>query len=197
MMLKNYTNPAKRHGSFVFWLNAVLIMGIALGSFFGNPYNISSPLVNQFFSPVYSGNTPVEVFSNTFMSLFFFVLTAFLSGMSAIGQPVGILLLLYRGFGIGISTMSLYCQKGLSAVPAVVTLVLPKAIFSSAVSVLAVRELLRLSCRVMKFVTSGESTVSEEKSFRLYCVKFAVLCGMCVAISVADAVANYLFAGFV
>ena len=96
MMLKNYTDSTRRHGSSVFWLNAVLIAGIALGSFFGNPYNISSPLVNQFFSPVYSGNTPVEVFSNTFMSLFFFVLTAFLSGMSAIGQPVGIILLLYR-----------------------------------------------------------------------------------------------------
>lgn len=174
-------------------LYATVTAGIFIGAVYGTGHTVTSPFIHQYFLPQYSGGTVYEVFRNTFLSLSVFVATAFLMGMSAVGQPFGLLMLLYRGFGIGVAVSSSYLSKGLHGVPTVLVLILPECLAVTAISVLAVRELMRLSKSMLTFMISDSSHT--EKTFRLYCVEFLVLVAVSLVIAVLATVLNYAFAG--
>lgn len=176
-------------------LMLVLVIGIAVGGFFTD---ISpTPFLHQYFSPLFSGDTLAEVFRNTFVSLLLFLAAAFLAGLSAFGQISGILMLFYRGFGIGISTALMYAEYGAGALPSVLVLLLPKVLLSTGISVLAVREMIRSSGMLLKYVVNDGSQEHDRKFFRLYCLKFAVLVFLSFAAAVLDSLMNYLLAGFI
>ncbi|MBR1593085.1 MAG: stage II sporulation protein M [Ruminococcus sp.] len=190
-----YTDFAKKRNRGFFLMTLAVIAGTAIGSFNYGAGDI--PFLHQYFSPVYSGNTLTDVFGNTFMSLALFSAGAFIMGMFALGQPFGVLLLMYRGYGIGISASMMYYTMGFGAVPAVMILLLPKAVCTVIVSMLAVRELMRSSCMIFRYITGRGGDEPERRFFRLYCIKFAVIILISALISAADALMNYLFAKLV
>ena len=71
-------------------------------------------LVHQFFMPLYGGNTLFAVMKNTFFSVAAVLIAAFIGGLSAVGQPLGAALLMYRGFGIGLSAAMIFLELKLS-----------------------------------------------------------------------------------
>ncbi|MBO5103639.1 MAG: hypothetical protein J6B74_01055 [Ruminococcus sp.] len=188
----NYTETKKRHLGFFLLCTAVSV-GILAGAVYGSGHSAENPLIHQYFSPAHCGNTIYEVFRNTSLSLLLFVGTAFLFGISSFGQPVGIIMLIYRGFGIGASTACEYINKGMHAMPSVLLLILPECIAVTLISVLAVRELIRSANSLFLYLTADVS--HSEKNFRLYCLKFAVLAVISVIISVFATVMNYIFSG--
>ncbi|MDE5772201.1 MAG: stage II sporulation protein M [Ruminococcus sp.] len=188
----NYTETRKRQLSF-FLLCAVVSVGILFGAVYGSGHSAESPLVHQYFSPAHCGGTVYEVFRNTLISLSLFVGTAFLLGVSAFGQPLGIIMLIYRGFGIGAAAVSEYVTKGMHAMPSVILLILPECTAVTIISVLAVRELMRSANSLFLYVTADVS--HSERTFKLYCLKFAVLIIISVIISVFSTVMNYIFSG--
>lgn len=175
-------------------LYLLVIIGIVIGSVYAGKNGQSENVaVHQYFMPLYCGNTLFAVMRNTFLSVSAVIFAAFIGGFSAIGQPLGIALLVFRGFGIGASAAMMYSLFGARAVGGVMVLILPKAIVSIILSVLAVRELFRLSGAVFAFVVKGESRDDNRRSFRLYCIKFAVLALIALLVSVSDAALNYFF----
>ena len=70
-------------------------------------------------------------------------------------------------------------------------LILPKAVAVIIISVLAVRELFRSSGAIFAFIVRGDTHDDSRRSFRLYCIKFAVLTVISLLISIADAALNY------
>ncbi|MBR0142142.1 MAG: stage II sporulation protein M [Ruminococcus sp.] len=194
MMHEKYKDFTKKKNTGVFLMILAVIVGIVVGSLnFGAG---DKPVLHQYFSPVYSGNTLFDVFMNTFVSLALFAVTAFVTGLFVFGQPFGVLMLIYRGFGIGISVSMMYCEMGFGAIPAVIILLLPKALSAVFVSMLAVRELMRSSCTILRCIT-GRGESPEKKFFRLYCIKFAVILAVSAVISAADSLMNYIFAKLV
>ncbi|MBQ8961745.1 MAG: hypothetical protein IJ071_11130 [Ruminococcus sp.] len=176
-------------------LSLLIVAGIAAGTAFAaGKGNLSQAWAHQFFSPIFSGNTAAEVFRNTFLSSAAFITAAFFIGLSAAGQPFGAALALYRGFGIGASAAGMYLSEGASALPAVLVLLVPKALAVSAVSVLAVRELFRSSGTLLRFFLFGENG-ARRPSAKLYLIKYGVLMLLSLLISGADAAMNYFFAG--
>lgn len=174
-------------------LFATVTAGIIIGAIYGTGHSVTSPFIHQYLLPEYSGGTIYEVFRNTFISLGAFTGTAFLMGLSAFGQPVGLLMLLYRGFGIGVAVSSAYLSKGLHGIPTVLVLILPECIAVTFISVLAVRELMRLSKSMFMFMISDASHT--EKTFRLYCLEFLVLIFFSLITAVLATVFNYIFSG--
>ena len=155
----------------------------------------ASPLIHQYFAPQLCGNTLFEVFRNTLVTVSVFAAAAFFAGLSAFGQPVGLLMLVYRGFGIGASAAALYLAGGIHAIPAALLLLLPKALTASVTGILSAREAYRFSGRILTFACGTDEPERDSVALRLYCTKFLVLVLMALIISAADTLLNYLFAG--
>ena len=188
----NYSENDGRSKGFML-LFATVTAGILIGAVYGTGHSVTSPYIHQYLLPAYSGSTIYEVFRNTFVSLGAFTVMAFLMGLSAFGQPVGLLMLLYRGFGIGVAVSYAYLSKGLHGIPTVLVLILPECIAVTFISVLAVRELIRLSKSMFMFMISDASHT--EKTFRLYCLEFLVLILFSLVIAILATVCNYIFSG--
>ncbi|MBR1750672.1 MAG: hypothetical protein IJ740_07310 [Ruminococcus sp.] len=178
---------------------AALSAGVTLGALYfcrTTAPAVQTPFLHQYFSPLLSGQTPAEVFRNTAASLLLFLAAAFISGLCAAGQPIGAALLIYRGFGIGLSAAQLYSVRGAAAIPAAAVLFLPKALAAEGTAGLAVRELIRSSNGLLRYLVTGQPPEEgESRSLRMYCVRFAVLAAISLFIAAADAVLSYLFSG--
>ena len=183
----------------LFLLNTAVIAGIAVGAVIAAKGGENLKLeekwwLHQFFAPIYSGNTLLAVFRNTFLSSAAFLAVFFLLGFFSIGQPIGVALLIYRGVGIGASAAEMYILSGVSAVPSVMALLLPKALVLSFAASLGVREMLRLSCTQFAFVFRDELPDEKMKrTVKLYCIRFLVLVVLVMLAAVVDSAVNYLF----
>ena len=119
---------------------------------------------------------------------------AMLLGFFAIGQPLAIFLLGYRGVGIGVSVSMMYMTSGMSSMPTLLILLLPKALALSFTASLAVRETLRLSGVQFKFLFNDDSADDNmQKVIKLYFIKFIVLTAITFVIAVLDSLMNYFF----
>jgi hypothetical protein len=171
-----------------------IIIGVAIGSFITVKHDISGSIwVTQGFMSVAEDVSVYAVIKRDFLSLIFFVSAAFLLGMSAVGQPVGFAMLIYRGIGIGASSATVYALLGKRGLMHIAVLILPKALAFSAVSILAVRELIRSSNLLFGFVFKRDIRDDNRNSIRLYAIKFLVLIIMSLLISAADGGAVYLY----
>lgn len=179
----------------LFLLNSAAVIGIIIGAIIAvADYGNESIWLHQYFSPMHSGNTLIEVFRNTFLSSLLFLCCNFTLGMSAIGQPLGVGLLIYRGVGIGFSVAFMYMQSGFEAIPAVLLLVMPKAVVIIFLSSLAIREMLKLSAGLFRCVFRDSSADTQNsRTFRLYCIKFTVIAAVLLLVSVLDSALNYFF----
>jgi hypothetical protein len=176
-----------------------VIVGITVGAFLRAAHEIDWNLqekwwLHQFFSPYYSGNTLFEVFKNDFL-LSAIVLSAVLSfGFFAIGQPLGVMILIMRGVGIGVSIADIYIQSGTDGILPVLVMVIPKAVVLSFILSLAVREMFRMSYSLLVFLfRNGSFDEKIRQNVRLYFIRFAVLFILSTVVAVADAAANYFF----
>lgn len=168
-------------------LCAAVSAGMIAGSVYGAAHPHGLPLIlHQCFLPGESGTGFLTVTRNTFFSSALFIAAAYLAGLSALGQPVGIALLIYRGFGIGASSASLYSSEGAGAAFKVTLQLMPAALALTGVAILAVRELLRTSTAVLRLWTAGELKDEKLIDLRLYSVKYAVLLLLSAIISLAD-----------
>lgn len=191
-----YISGTEKKNSGFFLLCITEIIGILIGSYIAVS-DIDTDLFQKYLCPVLSGGTLSEFFRYTFISSLIFIAAAFLSGLFAFGQPLGIALIIGKGAEIGLSAVMMYSVKGISALPAVFLLNLPKSVAVSVVMILAVREVIRSSMSVLHGLISDREYDSERADLKLYCIKFIVLIVIIFIISVADSLLNYIFAGIV
>lgn len=189
----SYISDSDKRKSGFFLLFTVEIIGIIIGSYIAVS-DIDTETIRSILCPTIDGATLIDIFKNTLVPSLIFIVSAFLCGVFAFGQPLGIALIIAEGAEIGLSVAFLYAEKGISALPAVLVLYIPKAVAFSFVAVLAVREVLRNSALIMGFVISAEHN-SEKISLKLYCTKFIVLTIIIFIISIADSLMNYVFSG--
>ena len=187
------TFNSTRSGTSCFVYVIFIIIGVAAGSFIAIKHSIvGSVWIEQGFMPV-TGCSVYAVIRNTFLSLTLFVSAAFLFGLSAVGQPFGLALLVYRGIGIGASVTTVYALMGKKALLRVLVLVFPKALAVTAISVLAVRETFRSSNYLLSYIAKRNERDDNRNSIKLYGLKFIVLILLSLLISAADGGINYLY----
>lgn len=187
------TNP-KNRTFFIFMISA-LAVGIIIGSFtaVSAEFLKDLPLANQYISPVFSGNTLLEIFRNTFLSVSGILAVIFCTGFFAAGQPLSFATLIYRGFGIGFSTAFTYMTFGKSGIYITLLFIVPKILATSVIIMLAVRESLKLSNIIYRYIFRETVQENMGKYIRLYCVKFIVLILLALITASADCGINYLF----
>jgi len=196
MIKKNnsMSSPDRRKMFFIL-MTAVITAGIAAGSCtaVSSDFLRNSPLANQYISPLFNGATLLEIIMNTFLSVSGILAVVFCTGFFAVGQPVAIMVLAYRGFGIGLSAAYTYMTFGKSGVYLTMLFIVPKIIATSVIIMLAVREAMKLSNIIYSYIFRDSPEDSMGRYIRLYCIKFIVLILFVFLTAIADSGINYFF----
>ena len=164
---------------FLYVLLAGFLTGIVLTAVF--PDRAASLWLDQGLSEQGVRYMLPGLFFRSFLPTFGLLLCCMLLGLSAFGQAGAILVLLYRGIGLGIAVSRSYLTWGLQGLPVVLFLQLPHSGVTSFLLLLAARETWRLSSRFAAFVChhSGE----EGEPLRYYWIRFFVLTLLLLLIS--------------
>ncbi|MGN0590673.1 stage II sporulation protein M [Ruminococcus sp.] len=177
---------------FLYVLLAGFLTGIVLTAVF--PDRAASSLwLDQGLSEQVVRCTLPGLFFRSFLPTFGLLLCCMLLGLSAFGQAGAILVLLYRGIGLGIAVSRSYLNWGLQGLPVVLFLQLPHSGVTSFLLLLAVRETWRLSSRFAAFVChhSGE----EGEPLRYYWIRFFVLTLLLLLAAAGDSALTYCLSG--
>ena len=138
-----------------------------------------------------------RVLLGTLSSSTLFLAVVFLSGLCAVGQPVALCALLVRGMGFGVVLSRLYSAFAVRGVLWSLALVLPNAVVSGTVLVLAVREAVSLSNVYVCFSLSDRQENGLKETVRIYCAKFLVLEAVLALSAGVDCIVTYVMKGFV
>lgn len=193
MLLKRavYTSDESKNSRFLI-LCFVEIIGIAIGSYLAVHYESNEFLRKYFCAELYGGKA-LEIFGSSVLILTIFLGTAFFLGLFALGQPLGIVLLMCMGGKLGCSIALLYSEKGINAVPAVLLLYLPRTAAVSVVALLATREVFRNSSYLLRSMLG----TADPPNLKSFCIRFLVLFAAALIISAFESLLNYFFGGFV
>jgi len=175
-------------------MTAVMTLGIIIGSCCAvySDSLANSVIANQYISPLLNGNTLLEIIKNTFISVCAILGVIFCTGFFAVGQPLSVAALIYRGFGIGFSSALTYITFGKSGIYISIIFIVPKILATSVIIMLAVRESMRLSNIIYGYIFRESCQENMGKYIRLYCIKFIVLIFFVLLTALADCGINYL-----
>ncbi|MDO4944633.1 MAG: hypothetical protein Q4E74_05450 [Ruminococcus sp.] len=134
-----------------------------------------------------------QIMVSSFSGATAFLAAAFICGLCAVGQPLGLCILLVRGMGLGLTLAQLYSAYGKSGMLYSAGLVLPGAAVSTLALVFAVREAVSLSNIYLRISLSGRQENGLLDTVRLYGAKFLVLISALAASAGIDCLCNFLF----
>ena len=99
----------------------------------------------------------------------------FVSGMCIIGHPVCIATLLYKGIEAGISLSLAYSNDNIGSFFILILHIILDVVVSTFVLVLASKEGIRFSNKLLKIVISNRIEDDLNKNIKLYLLKFIIL----------------------
>lgn len=126
----------------------------------------------------------LQVFLSSFIGVGAMVLAAFFLGFCALSQPVELLLVAFRGLGLGVCVRGVYLSTNVMTSMAAF---LPYAILSTGVLVLAAKEAFGLSMQYLRLSATTENRLGIKNEIRDYTAKFTIYTLMLAALAMADA----------
>ena len=138
-------------------------------------------------SPIEGGiqGSVSELFSSCFSS-FCLLALLFLTGLSACGAPVSVLVPVFFGLGLGM-TEAYYYGFGAGGVAFVALLVLPHSLVTAAALLMGCAESLRMSLLIAgQLLPNAANCGGLWQDFRLYCMRFLLLVGVAFGAGVLD-----------
>lgn len=161
----------------MFFLFLMLIAGVALGTvaviLAENTEIFKQYMVHGGLLPERGGVIHNFVYYSS--GILIFVSFMFVFGFCAIGQPATLAFLILRGFSIGCSVSVLYMEFGKSAIAEALTLIVPFAVLTGFVMILAARESIKFSNYFAAYAIKNESSGGKGNVLRLYLVKYFVI----------------------
>jgi Integral membrane protein DUF95. len=178
---------------------AFLIAGMVLGALFARNADFSAlgKLDFLFYSnfktravqPFYS------VFSASFASSFLFIAFCFLCGLSMWGLFIIPAALVFRGFGLGLTSGYLYSSYGGSGILFNLAVIMPGAFICCLAILLAAREGVRFSRRIAHCGTSSQNGTISRTNIKLYLLRFGAILGIAFLAALADLFFSACFSG--
>ena len=168
-----------------------LIVGIAIGTLIGMKLSESeiSGLAETSFLK-YRGEQ-VESFLSFFTSSATYVVVVFLMGFCAVFQPLEILLVAFKGLGLGLMAQSVYTGDD---VLSKLILFLPFAVLSSGILIFQAGDAVSMSARYFLISITTENRLGMANEFREYIFRFFIHLLSCAVISVLGCLAlNVMF----
>ncbi len=175
-----------------------LITGMVLGSIFAKniDFSVLSKLDFLFYSNIKTRSVQpfLSVFTASFASSFLFVLFCFLCGLSIWGMFIIPVVLVFRGFGLGLTSGYLYSSYGGNGILFNLIVILPGAFICCIAILLAAREGSRFSRRIAAG-GKGQGGIISRSNIRLYLLRFGAILGIAFLSAVTDLILSACFAG--
>ncbi len=134
-----------------------------------------------------------EIMINSFCEPFVILLICFFLGLSAVAHPIEYAVPVFHGFGTGVSLAGIYDMYGIKGVGMSAVMIIPGTIISSFAVIIAVREALNMSTDICA-VSITKNPVPAKIDFRLYFIKYVILCAMVVVAALAESAAVFFLA---
>lgn len=131
---------------------------------------------------------------NSFSGAFLLLTVCFLLGFCTIAVPAEIFLPMFKGLGTGIAIAGMYGKYGVRGMAAAAVFVIPEAVMTSLVLIMASREAARFSAALYDAVF-GRSAERGSPDAKLYFTKFVILCVCLAASSLIDGAITFVSAG--
>lgn len=140
--------------------------------------------------------TFLESLVNSFAGTFILIFLCFIFGYSPLSEPLEYTILVFRGLGLGIVLADMYCSFSVYGIGFSVLLIIPNAVFTALLLLVAVREAVRMSHTVKQRVfcpVENEGSLN----FSLYRERFVVLLLGLATASLIDSLLTILITRFI
>ncbi len=135
------------------------------------------------------GKTLINSFSGGFLLL----TLCFLMGFCTIAVPAEMLVPLFRGLGTGAVIAGMYGKYGIPGTAAAAVLVIPNAVMTAFILIMASRESVRFSAALYRNAFGNDG---ERPDVKLYFTKFVILSVGLAVSSLADSLITFASAGW-
>lgn len=198
-MTDNHIPRSRKKDTLLITLSALYFFGVLVGTVLyctldGEKIKILDSLAGSFVAGRLN-HTFWQTLVNSFSGAFLLLLVCFLLGFSAVAQPLELLVPLFRGLGAGASIAGMYSSYGLAGAGAAAVLIVPNAVATAFVMIIAAREAVRFSFGLYRS-SFGRDRGGEPMDVKLYFTKFVILCAILAVSSLADSLLTFGLAGF-
>lgn len=143
------------------------------------------------------GEQPIlSTFLSSLSTSALYLISAFFLGFFAFGQPVCIFIMLFRGFGLGISMGQIYLHYQLNGFLYCLVLIAPVAVLFTLVLASALKDSVQMSNLFLAIFFPKLGTAAEG-ALKMYGTRYLVYAILAVVIASLDAGMNFLFSGIV
>lgn len=173
-------------------LVAALIVGILLGALLGGSISESS-LTFFSFGGVYDSKAGwLSVFLSYFVSSAAFVTASFLMGFCAVSHPLELLLVAFKGLGLGALARNIYSCTDIASR---ILLFVPFSVLSCGILILQSCDSVQMSTRYLSLSVTSENQIGMANEFRGYIFKFVLYLIACGVIAALNCLAMRLISG--
>ena len=193
---KRYIQKNKR---FVVML-AALVVGMCLGALIIRWQGTGqASQIDRLFAGYLSQRSAHNFFQTllfSFLSAFWFVLLAFLSGMFIFGAPVAVSIALFKGLGYGLYSGYLYAAHGLQGVSFCALILVPSGLISSLAVLVACKEAYTFSTKLLGVFRETPIRWQPREEMRRYALQFGLVLALVFVSALVDSVMTLLFFHF-
>ncbi|MBR1751686.1 MAG: stage II sporulation protein M [Ruminococcus sp.] len=122
-----------------------------------------------------------------------YMLTVYILGLCAVGQPFCLLVLVYRAVGFGCAMAQVFGSAGKEGFKEFIFLYFPEGAAALLILVLSARESLSMSGIILRRLLSDKSYDNTKEITKLYTVKFMILLSMCGICSLIQCVMTLVY----
>ncbi len=131
---------------------------------------------------------------SSFFSATLFIAAEFLLGLFALGQLPELLVLVYRGSGLGIILSQAYVNTDRNRIVLVILFIVPALVISCYSLALAAKEAVRMSSRMMTLLLVNKPCPGLLDHFKNYAVRFAAIEALTAVAAAVDCISSLLIA---
>lgn len=181
---------------------AVMVGAILLGTVLGTvsfclfPESMTEALASSArdYMSFRKGSDMAGILLNSFAVTSLFIASEFLLGFFALGMLPEVLVLIYRGCGLGIVLSQAYTGCSASERVIAALMIVPACVISCFALCLAAKEAVRLSGRLLVDLTAKENCRGELEYLKTYLVRFLALEAIAAVSAAVDCISSLLLA---
>lgn len=197
-MTDKHIHRSRKKDILLITLSALYFFGVLVGTVLyctldGDKMRVLDGLAGSFVAGRLN-HTFWQTLINSFSGAFLLLLVCFLLGFSAAAPPLELLVPFFRGLGAGASIAGMYSSYGLAGAAASAVLIVPNAVATAFVMIIAAREAMRFSFGLYR-AAFGRERGGEPMDVKLYFTKFVILCAILAVSSLADSLLTFGLAG--
>lgn len=143
------------------------------------------------------GQSILATFFSSLSTSFIYLISAFLLGFFALGQPICIFIVLFRGFGLGVSMGQIYLNYQAQGFLYCLVLIIPATVFSTLILFAALKDSIQSANLFLAVLFPKFGAAVTTTTIKIYGTRYLIYFVLTVLTAALDAGINFLFSGII